>query len=85
MLTAIYTALGPGLLESVLSNRLGVPASATLLINFHIALIKKGIARFVNGLEDDRAKSPSRKEPYEYLVTLALGFQGLSPWLCSVS
>ena len=34
-----------------------------LLINFHVALIKDGITRIVNGLEeDDRAKSPSRKE-----------------------
>jgi hypothetical protein len=35
-----------------------------LLINFHVALIKDGITRIVNGLEeDDHAKSPSRKEP----------------------
>jgi GxxExxY protein len=34
-----------------------------LLINFHVALIKDGITRIVNGLEeDDHAKSPSRKE-----------------------
>jgi GxxExxY protein len=34
-----------------------------LLINFHVALIKDGISRIVNGLEDDdHAKSPSRKE-----------------------
>jgi GxxExxY protein len=32
-----------------------------LLINFHVALIKDGITRVVNGLEDDHAKSPSRK------------------------
>ena len=32
-----------------------------LLINFHVALIKDGITRIVNGLEDDdHAKSPSR-------------------------
>ena len=34
-----------------------------LLINFHVALIKDGITRIVNGLEDDsHAKSRSRKE-----------------------
>jgi GxxExxY protein len=34
-----------------------------LLINFHVALIKDGIARVVNGLEDDsHAKSPSRQD-----------------------
>ena len=34
-----------------------------LLINFHVALIKDGITRIVNGLEDDsHAKSPSRKD-----------------------
>src|SRR2546423_12009829 len=34
-----------------------------LLINFHVDLIKNGITRIVNGLEDDsHAKSPSRKE-----------------------
>jgi hypothetical protein len=34
-----------------------------LLINFQVALIKDGITRIVNGLEDDdHAKSPSRKE-----------------------
>ena len=34
-----------------------------LLINFHVALIKDGITRIVNGLEeDDHAKSPSRNE-----------------------
>jgi GxxExxY protein len=35
-----------------------------LLINFNVTLIKDGITRIVNGLqEDDHAKSPSRKEP----------------------
>ena len=35
-----------------------------LLINFQVALIKDGITRIVNGLEEaDHAKSPSRKEP----------------------
>lgn len=35
-----------------------------LLINFQVVLIKDGITRIVNGLEeDDHAKSPSRKEP----------------------
>jgi len=34
-----------------------------LLINFHVALIRDGITRIVNGLEeDDHAKSRSRKE-----------------------
>jgi GxxExxY protein len=34
-----------------------------LLINFHVALIKDGIMRVVNGLEDDaHAKSPSRQD-----------------------
>ena len=34
-----------------------------LLINFQVALIKEGITRIVNGLEDDsHAKAPSRKE-----------------------
>jgi len=34
-----------------------------LLINFHVPLIKDGISRVVNGLEDDpHAKSPSRKD-----------------------
>ena len=34
-----------------------------LLINFQVALIKDGITRIVNGVEDDsHAKSPSRKE-----------------------
>ncbi len=34
-----------------------------LLINFHVPLLKEGITRIVNGLEDDdHAKSPSRKE-----------------------
>jgi GxxExxY protein len=34
-----------------------------LLINFQVALIKEGITRIVNGLEDDdQAKPPSRKE-----------------------
>jgi GxxExxY protein len=38
-------------------KRLGLP------INFHVAPIKDGITRIVNGLEeDDHAKSPSRKE-----------------------
>ena len=35
-----------------------------LLINFHVPLIKDGITRIVNGLEDDsHAKPPSRKDP----------------------
>ena len=35
-----------------------------LLINFHVALIKDGITRIVNGLEEDHhAKALSRKEP----------------------
>src|SRR6266516_4012888 len=35
-----------------------------LLIDFLVGLIKDGITRIVNGLEeDDHAKSPSRKEP----------------------
>jgi hypothetical protein len=34
-----------------------------LLINFHVVLIKDGITRVVNGLEDDaHAKSPSRQD-----------------------
>jgi GxxExxY protein len=35
-----------------------------LLINFHVVLIKDGIARVVNGLEEDdfHAKSPSRQD-----------------------
>jgi GxxExxY protein len=34
-----------------------------LLINFHVALIKDGVARIVNGLEEEsHAKSPGRKE-----------------------
>jgi len=34
-----------------------------LLINFHVPLIKDGITRIVNGLEDDdHAKPPSRKD-----------------------
>jgi GxxExxY protein len=34
-----------------------------LLINFQVALIKDGITRIANGLEDDHhAKTPSRKE-----------------------
>lgn len=34
-----------------------------LLINFHVALIKDGITRIVNGLEDNPlAKAPSRKD-----------------------
>ena len=34
-----------------------------LLINFHVAFIKEGIARVVNGLEDEtHAKPPSRKD-----------------------
>lgn len=34
-----------------------------LLINFHVPLIKDGITRIVNGLEEDNhAKSPGRKE-----------------------
>ncbi|MGA7236417.1 MAG: GxxExxY protein [Bryobacteraceae bacterium] len=34
-----------------------------LLINFHVTLIKDGITRIVNGLEEDNhAKPPSRKE-----------------------
>ena len=34
-----------------------------LLINFNVTLIKDGIIRVVNGLEDDpHAKSPSRKD-----------------------
>jgi GxxExxY protein len=34
-----------------------------LLINFHVALIKDGITRIVNGLEDEtHAKTPSRKD-----------------------
>lgn len=33
-----------------------------LLINFHVTLIKEGITRIVNGLEDDaHAKAPSRQ------------------------
>ena len=46
-----------------------------LLINFHVALIKRGITRIVNGLEDDHAKSPGRKEAQVYLVMVFLGFQ----------
>src|SRR5919197_3889853 len=35
-----------------------------LLINFHVALIKHGIIRIVNGLEDESlAKPPGRKGP----------------------
>ena len=35
-----------------------------LLINFQVALIKDGITRIVNGLEDDsHAKPPSRQDP----------------------
>ena len=34
-----------------------------LLINFQVALIQDGIARIVNGLEEDsHAKSPSRQD-----------------------
>lgn len=33
-----------------------------LLINFHVALIKDGITRIVNGLEDYHAKPPSCEE-----------------------
>jgi hypothetical protein len=45
-----------------------------LLIDFHMPLIEAGIARSVNGLEDDdRAKPPSRKEALRYLVSLSLG------------
>jgi GxxExxY protein len=34
-----------------------------LLINFHVALIKDGITRIVNGLEDEpHAKTPNRKD-----------------------
>jgi GxxExxY protein len=34
-----------------------------LLINFHVALIKDGITRIVNGLEEEpHAKSPSRQD-----------------------
>jgi len=34
-----------------------------LLINFHVPLIKQGITRIVNGLEEeDHAKTPGRKE-----------------------
>src|SRR5438105_11625768 len=51
-----------------------------LLINFHVALIKDGITRIVNGLEDDHAKSPSRQEAREYIVSVSLEFQG-RPWL----
>ena len=47
-----------------------------LLTNFHFALIKQGITRIFNGLEDDHAKSPSRKEVQKYLVSISLGFQG---------
>jgi hypothetical protein len=54
-----------------------------LLINFHVVLIKDGIARVVNGLEEDiHAKSPSRKDAQGSRATLSLGFQGRSPWLC---
>jgi hypothetical protein len=36
-----------------------------LPINFHVALIKDGITRIVNGLEnDDHAKSPRRNLPF---------------------
>jgi hypothetical protein len=42
-----------------------------------VALIKDGITRIVNGLEDDdHAKSPSRKEAERYLDALSLGFKG---------
>lgn len=35
-----------------------------LLINFHVALIKDGIVRVVNGLEEEPlAKTPDRKDP----------------------
>jgi len=35
-----------------------------LLINFQVALIRDGITRIVNGLQDDaHAKAPSRQEP----------------------
>jgi len=49
-------------------QRLGLP------INFHVTLIKDGIARIVNGLQDDRAKSPGRKEAQKYLVSVSSGF-----------
>jgi len=39
-----------------------------------VALIKEGIVRIVNSLEDDHAKSPIRKEAQEYLVVVFLGF-----------
>ena len=50
-----------------------------LLINFHVALIKDGITRIVNGLEeDDHTKSLRR---VGYLDALSLGFQGRRPGL----
>jgi len=43
-----------------------------LLTNFHVALIKQGITRIFNGIEDDHAKSPSRKDAQEYHAPLAI-------------
>ncbi len=55
-----------------------------LLINFHVALIKDGITRIVNGLEeDDHAKSPSRKEgvsdPFSPRISLLPGISRAQP------
>jgi len=44
-----------------------------LPINFHVAVIKDGIVHIINGLQDDRAKSPGGRG---YFVSLSLGFQG---------
>ena len=71
----IHTTLGPGLLESVYQTVLAYELGRRVLRTVSQALIKDGIARIVNGLQDDRAKSPSRKEAQEYLVSLSLGFK----------
>ncbi len=49
---AVHRALGPGLLESVYEVIL-TKCKLGFLLNFGEALMKDGITRAVNGLEDD--------------------------------
>src|SRR5207248_9929672 len=90
----IHTTLGPGLLDPFIkpswrmSWAAGVSARSAssrfaAYENVRIALIKKdGITRIVSGLQDDHAKSPSREEAQQYLVSASFpwDFNG-QPWL----
>jgi hypothetical protein len=52
-----------------------------LLINFNVPLIKNGITRVVNGLQEDDHASRKDAKTFQNPISLSLRFQGRSPWL----